>query len=82
MILKSVNKPSEGDYKVKNRFAFIPTWIDNRLIWLQRYQLFFEYKVHWTHQPYPPYNDILALGWVLIDQKIIIRNQEHISHYE
>jgi hypothetical protein len=79
MILKKVQKPLEGDLKIVTKFAWLPTWVDNKQIWFQRYQLLYEYKFHWTYDP-SPMRRIYVLGWLLIEQKVLIKNRKPQHH--
>jgi hypothetical protein len=77
MILNTRNKPVHGDHKIIKRFAWLPKWINDKKIWLQSYQLVYEYKVkERRHLPIiGPYVLPLVTGiwgeWELISSKII-----------
>jgi hypothetical protein len=80
MILKEVTEPTEGDYKVKTHYAWFPVWVDNKKIWLQRYQLFYEYKWGYYY-PYGTGIKMRVLGWVQIDQKVLDKRCQPERHY-
>lgn len=70
MVLKQVSEPLIGDYRVETKFAWWPLWVDNKQIWLEKYQLFYEYKYHFFYDRVLK-QKVYGSGWVLIDQKVI-----------
>lgn len=44
MILKNILKPKEGDTKTKNKFAWWPIEVENKLLWLEKYKVHYVYR--------------------------------------
>jgi hypothetical protein len=72
MILKEVKKPTEGDLMAETMFAWFPTWVDNKKIWLQKYQRFYEYGWFTPCYPGPPFP---CIGWHLIGEKVLFKSK-------
>jgi hypothetical protein len=51
MIVKTRQIPKEGQLKTITRFAWLPVWIEDKKIWLERYKLTYQYVYKLTPPP-------------------------------
>jgi hypothetical protein len=66
MIWKAKSVPETGDLKVVNRFAWLPKRVGKHMIWMEHYQMLYEYRK--SKGPYC----VVQGAWHLVDIKILV----------
>jgi hypothetical protein len=74
-------QPNLGDKKQKVKFAFFPTKVEEKILWLEKYTAIYEYKEYYyptdvivsegifTEKYYRTY--VKTQGWIQIEKKLL-----------
>lgn len=68
------SKPQVGDLRREIKFAWWPRWVDNKKIWLQKYEVVYEWVVRHRKDYFPNiciYHEYYGGGWDFKWEKII-----------
>ena len=70
MILNKRKYPYIGEYKVVTKYAWLPIWVGDKKIWLQKYQLMYEYR---TRRRYLSWLRLTVIGtdWDIVGEKVL-----------